>query len=375
MSIVLLLLFTGTIPSQAANKRFFITTSGNNKEAEAYLHYFESKVFNELKKNFPCAEINSLSSVVSLLDLERQKQLLGTGNDETVSNIAQAMGNDYLVSLKVRVLEGNAIIDAFCADTRKARVISRRTASAPHGNAGVDAVEKVAKDVVNGLKNIEICPFVGPVSITLNSELDSTNIEDYGVYCNGMDQRYHKEMTIKSSTFSEWKLERKGIAWTDGTMTFYTDEVSKTTEEDGCHKCKTGREGGLVTTITSSMKVKGSGISHVSFREGKVQDDTRIELRFMDDGTYLLIAKGTSQAITGEDKVITQAEGTCDNIPQETKVVPREIKIPLKVIFGPYQGKTTDKVLQQKDTKEITDPATKEKSTISIEFTLNQKDK
>jgi hypothetical protein len=123
------------------------------------------------------------------------------------------------------------------------------------------------------------------------------------------------------------------------------------------------------------MKVKGSGISHESSRDGKPQDDTRVELEFLENGKYLVIAKGTSQPITGEEKVVTKAEGTCDNMPQETKIVPREIKIPLKVIFGPYEGRTTDKVLHQNDTKEITDPSTKEKSTFTIDFTLNQRDK
>lgn len=370
------LLISGTILTKAANKKFFITTSANNKEAEAYLHYFESKVFNELKKKFPCAEVNTLSSVISLLNLERQKQLLGTGDYETVNNIGQAMGNDYLVSLKVRVLQGTAIIDAFCMDSKKVKVLSRGAASVPHGDAGVDAVEKVAQEVVDGLKNIEICAFTGPVAITISSDLDSTKIEDYGVYCNESDQRYHKETVIKNHSFSDWKLERKGIPRTDGTMTFYTDEMSKTVEEDGCHKCKTGnREGGLVTTLTSTMKVKGSGISHESLRDGKPQDDTRIELKFLENDTYLLIAKGTSQAVTGEDKVVTQALGTCDNQPQETRIVPRDIRIPLRVIFGPYNGKTTDKILQQKDTKKVKDPVSGEQQTITIDFSLTQKDK
>jgi hypothetical protein len=158
-------------------------------------------------------------------------------------------------------------------------------------------------------------------------------------------------------------------------MTFYTNEETKVTEENGCYKCKTGREGGRTFTTTSSMKVKGSGISHESSRDGKPQDDTRVELKFMENGTYLVVAKGTSQPVTGEEKVVAEAQGTCDNMPRETKVIPKEIKIPLKVIFGPYNGKTTDKVLQQKDSKEETDPATREKTAITIDFTLTQMDK
>lgn len=374
LSIVLILLFTGTCLSRAANKKFFISTSGNNKEAEAYLHFFESKIFNELKKNFPCVEINSLSSVVSFLDLERQKQLLGTGSEDAISNIAESMGSDYLISLKVQVIGSTAIVDAFCANTKRTKVVSRASASAAHGDQGIDAVEKVSMKLIDGLKEFEICPFTGPVSISVNSTLDSTNTVDYGVYCNQIDQQYHQEIEIKNNTSSEWKLQRKDISRTEGSMTFYSNEVSKVTEENGCYKCKTGREGGRTYTETRSMRVSGNGISHESVRDGKPQDDIRIELRFLENDTYLVIAKGTSKTVKGEEKIVSGAVGTCDNQPQETKVVPREITIPLNVIFGPYQGKSTDKVLQQEDSKETINPATGEKSTISIDFTLNQKE-
>ncbi len=268
-------------------------------------------------------------------------------------------------------------VSATCINYRKKEaiadaIVNFRTSMNYAGFAA--ACKEISNKLIEEMGKYEICPFTGPVAITISSDLDSTQVEDYGVYCNESDQRYHKETVIKNHTFSEWKLERKGIPRTDGTTTFYTDEMSKTTEEDGCHKCKSGREGGLVTTLTSSMKVKGTGISHESTFQGKKQDDTRIELNFLENGQYLIVAKGTSQAVTGEDKVVTQAEGTCDNQPQETKIVPKDIRVPLRVIFGPYDGKATDKLLQQKDTKKVKDPVNNEKQTITIDFSLTQKE-
>jgi hypothetical protein len=126
--------------------------------------------------------------------------------------------------------------------------------------------------------------------------------------------------------------------------------------------------------MKSTLKVKGSGISHYSEYQGKKQDDTRIELRFLENGTYLVMANGTSQPVTGEDVVTSKAEGTCDNQPEKTKPVPREITIPLKVIFGPYTGKASDKQLQERDEKKIKDPVTHENQTITIDFSLKQKE-
>jgi hypothetical protein len=373
--LLILLLVLGTISSRGANNRFFITTSANNQEALAYIAYFEAQVFNGLKKDFPCVEINSLSTVTTLLEFERQKQLLGSGSEDAISNIAEAMGSDYLISLKVQVIGGTAIIDAYCASTRKANVVSRSAASAPHGGQGLNAVLTVAHQLINGLSHIEICPFTGPVSITLNSVLDSIKTVDYDVYCNEMDQRYHQKLEINNNTFSDWKLQRQGIFRTEGTLSFYSNEIFKTVEENGCYKCRSGREGGRTYTQTRSMKVKGNGISHESTYKGKPQDDTRIELKFLENGTYLLIAKGTSKPATGEEKVVSSAVGTCDNMPQETKTVLKEITIPLKLIFGPYEGKTTDKLLQQRDTKVFLDPLNKEKTTVTIDFSLTQKGK
>jgi len=121
------------------------------------------------------------------------------------------------------------------------------------------------------------------------------------------------------------------------------------------------------------MRVNGSGLSMKSMLDGKPAYDAGIELKFLENDTYFVIVKGTSQAVSGQEKVVITATGTCDNLPQKTEQVPREITIPLKVIFGPYPGTTTDKVLQQTDTKETTNPVTNEKSTITIDFSLTRK--
>lgn len=372
--ILLLLLAVGAEFANAASARFYITTSTTNAKEQSLTQYFEGRIVEALNKNFPCADYQTRTDAVEELKWEKSRQLLGISEGNAMENIMESMKCDYLISLNIRIENNTASIGAFCVNEKNVKVLSR-TSSVSNADDILKTMDKVAQQLIEGLKQYEICPFVGPVSITINSELDSTNTVDYGVYCNGADQQFHQEMTIKNTTFSDWKLQRKGIPWTEGTMTFYTTEETKITEENGCYKCKSGREGGRTQTQTSSMNVKGNGISHESFRNGKPQDDTRIELKFMENGTYYVIAKGTSQPVTGDDKVVIKAEGTCDNMPQETKVVPREIKIPLKQIFGPYQGKTTDKILQQKETKEVTNPATSEKSTFTIDFTLTQKEK
>jgi len=340
---------------------------------------FFTDIIPEAQKYFPCVGITDPKSTefcMAELRLQGTPEFGGRDVAPIIQKITSSIMNpDFAVKYSMYV-ESEQMISAsvVCANS-KGEIIADFTMPIEVSAMMVEGTIPPVKKLIDELKKYEICPFTGPVSITISSDLDSTNVEEYGVYCNQSDQRYHKELEIKNHTFSDWKLERKGIPWTEGTMTFYTNEETKVTEENGCYKCKTGQEGRHTYSVTSSMKVKGSGISHESIRNGKPQDDARVELKFLEDGTYYVTAKGTSQPVTGEEKVVTGAEGTCDNMPQETKVVPREIKIPLNEIFGPYQGKTTDKVLAQKVSKEKYDPTIKEKTTITIDFTLTKKGK
>jgi len=355
---------------------FFVKcTEALGDTAAKYTMNFERLVGNQISEAFHCATVNTQSSLNARLAWEKDYQQAG-GEGEL--SVCQYLKSDYLVFLSMNEVSSSMLnVSAKCIYYKKTEVIAEafKVFNTSMNYAGfASACTEVTNELIKELGKYEICAFQGPVAITISSDLDSTRVESYSVYCNQMDQQYRKETVIKNHTFSDWKLERKGIPWTDGTMTFYTDELSQTTEEDGCHKCKSGREGGLVTTMKSTLKVKGSGISHDSEYQGKKQDDTRVELRFLENGTYLVIAKGTSKPVTGQDIVTMKAEGPCDSQPEQTKPVPREITVPLKAIFGPYTGKATDKLLQQKDEKKVKDPVTREEQTITIDFSLRQKE-
>lgn len=365
-----------SLSSMAQKPGFFVKcTEALGDTAAKYTINFERLVGNQISEAFHCATVNTQSSLNARLAWEKDYQQAG-GEGEL--NVCQYLKSDYLVFLSMNEVSSSMLnVSAKCIYYKKPEVIAEafKVFNTSMNYAGfASACTEVTNELIKELGKYEICAFQGPVAITISSDLDSTNVESYSVYCNQMDQQYRKETVIKNHTFSDWKLERKGIPWTDGTMTFYNDEMTQSTEEDGCHKCKSGREGGLVTTMKSTLKVKGSGISHDSEYQGKKQDDTRVELRFLENGTYLVIAKGTSKPVTGQDVVTMKAQGTCDSQPEQTKPVPREITVPLKAIFGPYTGKATDKLLQQKDEKKVKDPVTREEQTITIDFSLRQKE-
>lgn len=362
--------------SFAQKPGFFVKcTEAVGDTASKYVRNFERLVGTDLSEAFHCATVNTQSSLNARLKWEKEYQLMG---GESELNVCSYLKCDYLVILKMIEANPHLLqVSATCIDYRKkediADAIVNFTTSMDYAGFAA-ACKEISNKLIKEMGQYEICPFMGPVTLQIKSETDTTITEDYGVYCNQMDQRFHKVTEVNNLTESNWQLERKGIPWTVGTMTFNTSEHTSVEENNGCYKCKSGREGGRTIKLDKSFRVQGSGISHESIRKGVPQEDTRIELQFLESGKYIIKIKGTSLPATGEDKATESAVGTCDNITVPPKRNPREISIPINAVFGPYTGKTTDKILNQKDSKTVRNPLTKEKETITIDFSLKQKE-
>jgi len=371
--LVLLVLFAFLANLEAQKPHFFIECNqAMGDTSQKYAAAFARLVADELKDAFPCIKVNTQSDIVNKLDSLRFRTLIGDFNGDLPS-FCDELAHDYWVHLRlIDYTEGRISIVARCFKYKKIDCIADagmvRTAN--NFSALTAGCKTITKRLIDMLSKFEICPFTGPVNITVNSVFDTTSVKEYPVYCNEMDQTYRREETINNYTNSNWKLQRKGIPRAEGTMEFDMSERSKLVVENGCYHCPSGRQGGRTYTREKTFKVNGSGISTASNYRGKPQDDTRIELQFLEDGKYILTARGTSNSATGEERELEKAEGTCDNIAPNTTPIPRDVTIPLKVILGPYPGKSTDKLLEQKDTIKKRNPLTNEMETITFDFTL-----
>jgi len=167
----------------AADPKFYIMLSANNKSAASYLTYFESQFSIGLKNKIPCASYLSQSDVVAILDWERQKELLGVGDVNQLSNIAEAMKCNYLVHLRIRVFENTTMIDAFIVKKGQDKVISRIAESAPNGDESLDAIENLSKQVVDELHqyNSQLCrekTWTGTIKIEQHTYEKLLNADD-----------------------------------------------------------------------------------------------------------------------------------------------------------------------------------------------------
>lgn len=371
--LIAFLIFATDLAAQKLH--FYISSNGSAGDSSLkYAVPFERLVQDRFRDAFPCADVVCSADIRHKLERLYFYELMGDIPGGDLTQVGNDLAHDYWVPVTLRnYTPGMVSVEAKCFKYKKTDCIawSEIVYVQNDFNSITEGCKKVTKQLVDKLSDREMCPFKGPVTITMNSVKDTVETIEYNVYCNEMDQQFHHRLAINNNTFSEWNLERKGIPLTGGTMTFYTTETSDLREANGCHLCKSGREGGRIYTVEKSFRINGSGISHESQRNGRPQEDTRVELEFLSDGTYYIIVKGTSLPATGEEKVTEKAEGTCDNLPEERKVVPREISIPLWAVFGPYPGKPSDNILQHKDQlvkKNFND----EKSTITIDFTLTK---
>lgn len=368
-TLFLLVSFTGL---HAQKPHFFVECNqAMGDTSQKYAAAFARLVADELKLAFPCAKANTQSDIVNKLDKLRFQYLMGDIEGDLPSFCDQ-LAHDYWVHLRlIDYDEGRTMVVARCFKYKKVDCIADagNIRCANNFPAITDACKEITKKLIDMLSKFEVCPFTGPVNLTVESVYDTATSNQYGVYCNESDQTYRREESVHNSTQSDWQLQRKGIPWASGTMTFKMSEASNLEVDNGCYRCASGRMGGRVYTRKKSFRVEGSGISTESTYKGNKQDDLRIELQFLEDGTYILTARGTSKPAQGEEKEVEKAEGTCDNI-QNNTTLPREVTIPLKVILGPFPGKSTDKILEQKDAIKKRNPLTNEMETITFDFTL-----
>jgi len=369
--IILFCTIIGTGQLSAAKAKFFIATKSNNEDAVSYISYFEDQVLKILLETYPCTNILTSSGVQAILENEKKRELLGFDDENTFKSLGESMGCDYLISLEVQVYNNNVILSASCIHFKKEKPLSRAMASTVKGDAGLDAIEKVSKELIDGLKKYEICPFKGSISIDVTSKLKDSEVEEYEVNCNGSDGNYKKTLSTYKTSEQKWKLDKNDKYSADGNVEFKTYEEIIIDEINDCYSCPSGREGGRTYHEKNVSSANVQGLSNESELYGVKLKDARVELNFMDDDTYTIRIKAASEQGDMEEKQEIKAEGTCDNI-SENKKIQKKTDVGQNLVFGPFKGNAQSKVLTETGTTKENDEETKEEKTITYKFNLKK---
>ncbi len=376
ISIILISLLAGTLKMEAAPIKVFIQKRSFDDKgglrADAVIQAVDMFLVSRLKKDYPCVEYLDTDGLTALLSVERQRQLLGTGDENALQNMASALGCKYLISINVKVMQDQAIISLLFMDNAKAKTLSRSSQVAQYGDPSIDAAEKATNDLFDGLKTYEICPFKGEITLKITSSKKDDQAEQYSVYCNGIDGIFNKTIKLDKYSENEWSLYKNSFNASTGNVKFNLSEEVSIEEYNPCYECSPTKQGSRSYNEKTTTYASLQKLSNESESEGVKVDDARAYLTFLDDGTYTLKIKASSAQ--GEKKTIKEvtAQGVCDNSNEPPKKTTNKIDEGILEIFGPFTGTAQDKSLSHSDTITRTNPASGEEETITYEFNLTR---
>ena len=206
-------------------------------------------------------------------------------------------------------------------------------------------------------------------AVDVKTELEDSQTDNVNCPCGGDVATINT--TRKTNATMKWELNKVGKNSCSGTAKYDLNEKMTIESIYPCIKCKNGDQGFTKITETNESEAKVEGLSNESVSEGQQVADARIMLYFLEDGTYNVLVKATSKE--GVLKVTTEKkyEGACESESEPKDTKNKSIDIPFVHVLGPYKGTAQDKVLSQKETKDIS--MGNEKVTLTVDFTLTQK--
>jgi hypothetical protein len=151
----LIILIAGTAAAQTAPSIFSYNYGQGSGEAKSAASYLQNSITKGLLDQFPCVDQTDIDAVKALLDLERQRELLGNPDDQVLSNIGASLGADDIIVVRATTIgNGQTYLSVKVQNTRTATTVASRDSAPASGDALVDAMESVSKQILQDLAGI-----------------------------------------------------------------------------------------------------------------------------------------------------------------------------------------------------------------------------
>ncbi len=348
--------------------------SSTNKIASEKRNIIEDVVGKKLLDNYPCIDLSTQTGVHTRLDALRKlcylKDVPTNDIQKQLSSIGSALDCNYLVYTYIKVFaDKKALVTCKVMDYKKAQVIASAILSQSISGISNSVAEKMADDMLDQLKDHEICYYEGKLTIEIESEKEESTSSSQ--QCdNGM---ITTQIELNSKSTGKWELNKKGLRKASGSVNYDLNEKTETTIINPCYICPDGTKTMAQINETKTVEGKVSGLSSNSVFKGEKVDDCRVKLMFLSDETYYVLVKAVTEKGNLKTTIDKKVNAPCAMGGEEKPEEPRnnEIDIPLVIVLGPYKGTTKDAVLSQNETKDLTQG--KEKGTAKINFSLVQK--
>lgn len=154
-----LLLSAALASAQSAPVKILISSktqpASAGQEAQAIASYFENRVQELLMKKYPCAEPLTMGDVKTLLEFDRQRNLLDSNYEGGLQTIADAMGANYYISLTVTPLgSGQVALNASMMNAANAQAVAKTGSTTAGGSAALKGVDALAQQLVQGMSGL-----------------------------------------------------------------------------------------------------------------------------------------------------------------------------------------------------------------------------
>lgn len=147
------------VPAQAED-RVFVTVSSRQDSAATRKHgdslhlslrdLMENAMFRAFKARYPCVSYLDDSAARKMLDIERQRQLLGGTGEDRLPAIGEAVGAPQVAGIDIVVTGDSVSIGGVIVSMQTANALARAHATATVSGASA-AMEQVARKLVGSL--------------------------------------------------------------------------------------------------------------------------------------------------------------------------------------------------------------------------------
>lgn len=373
---LLISLFLLVLSSWAEKPKFLLVWSVKSEDnaskdiLDLFCDSFEGEFNHSMDEYFPCASYTSYANIASVISNERDKQLLGAGDETAIQSLAGSMGAHYLVTLKLTQMGQSVFMNAICLNMLKPEMIVNVIDNAPLNEDAFEGVKRLAGKFFDELLKYEICPYTGKIKVEVLTDQEKDENKEFPVYCNGQDRTYEMHLKKKNHSDNYWTFEKFEKIYAKAYIDYNISEESEEEVTDGCYNCPSGKTR-RYTRETISKSGKITEVSEESELEGKKINDARTEITFNDNGTYIIKIDATSKETDISETRYKYAESWCDSNNKPAETIQIKVDVPLTYIFGPYPGTARDESLtQHPDPIVEINSVTGEKTTYIISFDL-----
>jgi hypothetical protein len=202
----LALLAASALSAQKAPSVIIQSQSQKGTDAETVAAYLENQIESILLDQYPCIDAISDKELGSLIDLERQRELLGGGDDNFLSNLAGAMGAQYVINITVTSSGTQTFMSASAMNTANGQPINKDAKVTNTGEQALADADALAREFVAGLTALKgqcDAHWTGAITYHERQNAGATTTEHHtgGRGANGQTPQ------SQSSTTTRWTID------------------------------------------------------------------------------------------------------------------------------------------------------------------------